>query len=128
MPNWIPLNSETRAAVHGWVDKAGNGVSIAFKRPNKRTLDQNAMMWPILRAISKKMKWGDQQFTPDQWKEIFMGSLWGAMSVPGIHGGVVFIGARHSSNLTKAEMSELLECILAFAAEHEIEVDYVNAA
>ena len=123
MPNWVSITEENRPIIHGWIDKAQSGVSVAFKRPNRSTLDQNAMMWPILRAISKKVKWGEQSFSPDQWKEIFMGSLWGAISVPGIHGGVVFIGARHSSNLSKEEMSELLESILAFVAEHGVEVD-----
>ena len=124
MPNWIPITDENKATVKGWVDKARPGVSIAFKKPSRRTLDQNDMMWPIIRKIQQHMKqWDGRDLTLEQWKELFMGSLWDAFSVPGIHGGVVFIGSRHSSSLSRDEMSELLESILAFAAEHEINLD-----
>jgi hypothetical protein len=124
MPNWIPITDENKSQVKGWVDKARPGVSVAFKKPSRRTLDQNDMMWPMLRKIQQKMKvWHGHEFTLEQWKEFFMGSLWDAFSVPGIHGGVVFIGSRHSSSLSRTEMSELLESILAFAADHGIDLD-----
>lgn len=124
MPNWIPITTENRSTVKGWVDSARPGVSVAFKRPNRRTLDQNAMLWPMLRKIQQHMKvWNGRELTLEQWKELFLGSLWDAFSVPGIHGGVVFIGSRHSSSLSRAEMGELLDSIIAFAAEHGVDLD-----
>jgi hypothetical protein len=124
MPNWIPITPENRGTVKGWVDKARPGVSIAFKRPGRRTLDQNSLMWPMLRSIQKHMhEWEGRELSLEQWKELFMGSLWGAFSVPGIHGGIVHIGSRHSSSLSKDEMSELLESIIAFAVERGIDLN-----
>ena len=123
MPNWIQITEDNKPKVMGWIDKANPGVSIAFKKPNRRSLDQNDLMWPYLRAIAKSVKWDGQEFTDYQWKEIFMGSLWGGLSVPGIHGGVIFVGARHSSDLTKSEMAELLDSIIAFASEHGIDIN-----
>lgn len=123
MPNWIEITNDNRTQVLGWVLKANPGISVAFKRPNRRSREQNDKMWPLLRAISQNVEWADRKFNEHQWKEIFMGSLWGAMSVPGIQGGVCFVGSKHSSDLTKPEMSELLESIVAFAAEHGIDAD-----
>lgn len=123
MTNWIPITEENRNEIAGWVAKARPGVSISFKKPNRRTLDQNDKLWPMLRKIQQSMKsWHGHELTIDQWKEFFMGSLWDAFSVPGMHGGVVFIGSRHSSSLSRPEMSELLETIIAFATEHEIDL------
>ena len=120
MPNWIAITEDNKAQVKGWVDKARPGVSVAFKKPNRRSIDQNDMMWPMLRKIAKTVTWDGRELTMEQWKDVFLGSLYGSLSVPGIHGGVVFLGVKHSSDLNKHEMSELLESILAFAAEREI--------
>jgi hypothetical protein len=123
MPNWIPITDENKSQVKGWVDKARPGVSVAFKKPSRRTLDQNDMMWPYLRKIAKSLTWDNHQFDEYQWKDIFMNSLYGNLSVPGIQGGIVFVGSKHTSDLTKLEMSDLLEMIIAFAADHGIDLD-----
>jgi len=124
MPNWVQITNDNRQTVLGWIQKATPGISVAFKRPNRRTRDQNDLLWPYLRKIAKEVTWSGNKFDEHAWKDIFVNSLWGNMSVPGIHGGIVFVGNRHSTSaLTKAEMSELLEMIVAFCAEHEISLD-----
>lgn len=123
MPNWVEITKDNLPQILGWVAKAPPGVCVAFKRPRKRTKDQNDMMWPYLRKIANAVDWDGHKLTDYQWKDVFTGSLWGGLSVPGIEGGVVFVGARHTSDLNREEMSELLDCIIAFAAQRGIELE-----
>jgi len=124
MPNWIQITQDNRNQVLGWIQKATPGISVAFRRPNKRTRDQNSLLWPYLRKIAKSVEWDGHKFDEHAWKDIFLNSLWGNLSVPGINGGVIFVGNRHSSSeLTKDEMSELLEMIIAFSTERGITID-----
>lgn len=98
------------------------GWRLVFQEP-KRTLDQNSRMWAMLTALSVQLPWHGQRLTPDDWKLIFMAALNQELRlVPNIHGnGFVQLG-RSSSKLSKAEMSELMELIEAFAAEHGVDL------
>lgn len=120
MPNWVQINDQSRAKIINWVMKADKGVCVAFKRASKRSRDQNDLMWPYLRKIAQTIDWDGHKFDEYQWKDIFTGSLWGGLAVPGIHGGVVFVGSRSTSDLSKEQMTELLESIIAFASENGI--------
>ena len=96
------------------------GWRVGFQEP-KRTTDQNSRMWVLLTAISTQLVWHGQRLSPDDWKIILMAGLNQELRyVPNIHGnGMVLLG-RSSSKLSKAEMSELMELISAFAAEHGV--------
>jgi hypothetical protein len=98
------------------------GWRIVFQEP-KRTVDQNSRMWAMLTALSVQLPWHGQRLTPDDWKLIFMAALNQELRlVPNINGnGFVQLG-RSSSKLSKAEMSELMELIEAFAAERGVEL------
>jgi len=93
----------------------GGPVVVALKRP-KRTLDQNAKLWPMLTDISRQVEWYGQKLNPYEWKDVLTAALKKQKAVPGIDGGLVMIGA-HTSQMTKEEMSDLLEVIYAFGAE-----------
>lgn len=96
------------------------GWRICFQEP-KRTLAQNDRFWPMLTALSVQLVWHGQRLTPEDWKIVMMAGLNQELRyVPNIHGnGMVPLG-RSSSKLSKAEMSELMELIEAFAAEHGV--------
>ena len=96
------------------------GWRLVFQEP-KRTVDQNSRFWALLTAVSTQLKWHGQRLTPDDWKLIFMSGLNQELRlVPNIHGnGFVQLG-RSSSKLSKAEMTELMALIEAFAAEHGV--------
>jgi hypothetical protein len=98
------------------------GWRVGFQEP-KRTTDQNSRMWVLLTAISTQLVWHGQRLTPDDWKLVFMAALNQELRlVPNIHGnGFVQLG-RSSSKLSKAEMSELMELIEAFAAERGVDL------
>jgi len=98
------------------------GWRLIFQEP-KRTKEQNDRMWPMLTALSVQFKWHGQRLSPDDWKLVMMAGLSQELRlVPNIHGnGFVQLG-RSSSKLSKVEMTELMELIEAFAAEHGVTI------
>ena len=93
---------------------------MEFKAP-KRTLPQNDYMWALLTDLSEQLAWHGKRLKPDDWKLVMMDGLKREVRiVPNIDGtGFVNIGAR-SSDLSKAEMADLLELIMAFGAQHGV--------
>lgn len=114
------FSKSERERARKWVMQAPTGTRVTF-RESKRTHDQNSRLWSCLTEISLQLVWHGQKLTPDDWKTVFMAALNKEMRlVPNIDGnGFVNLG-RSSSNLTKAEFSNLLELINAFAANHGI--------
>lgn len=92
---------------------AGYMVTVKEKT---RTLDQNALLWPLLTAISKQVDWYGTKLTKDEWKDVFSASLKKQKVVPGLDGGFV-ICAQSTSKMPKKDFSELIELIYAFGAE-----------
>lgn len=92
---------------------------VTFKR-NRRTVDQNSLMWRLLTLISAQLEWHGQKYTAEDWKDFAMHALRRARWMPSEDGGMVPIGMR-TSDLTKDEMSELVEFLYAFGAQHEVD-------
>jgi hypothetical protein len=97
---------------------AGRRVSLKVSE-EKRSLPQNARMWAMLSEVSRQVMWHGQKLAPEDWKEMFTASLKQQRAVPGISGGFVILGSR-TSEMDKEELSELMELISAFGAEHGI--------
>ena len=93
-------------------------VLITLGRP-KRSNDQNAMMWALLTDVSKQVDWHGHRLSPDDWKQVFTASLLHQRAVPGIDGGFVVLGTS-TSKMSKQTLSDLIELILAFGAEHDV--------
>ncbi len=94
-------------------------------RPYKtsRNLEQNAKMWATLAEISDQVVWHGQKLTPENWKDVFTAALKRLKVVPGVDGGFVVIGA-HTSKMTIAEMSEMIEFAVAFGTQHNVRWSY----
>jgi hypothetical protein len=121
--------SADRARIAAWAAKAPAGTRVEFKN-SKRTLPQNDRMWAMLTDIARQLDWHGQKLTPDDWKILFLDALnRETRIVPNINGdGFVSIG-RSSSDLSKDEMSELIDLIAAFGANHGVTFqDDVRAA
>jgi hypothetical protein len=85
-----------------------------------RSLESNAKMWATLTDISKQVVWHGQRLSKEEWKCVFSASLKKQKVVPGIDtGGFVVIGA-HTSKMSVAEMSELIEFAMAFGCQHGV--------
>jgi hypothetical protein len=88
--------------------------------PPTRSLEQNALLWAKLTAVSEQVNWYGKALTPDDWKDVFSASLRKARVVPTIDGdGFVPLGMR-TSQMTKAEFGALLDLIDAFSAERGV--------
>jgi hypothetical protein len=110
--------SRQRAAT--WVHKAPHGTRVEFKA-SKRSLPQNDRMWAMLTDVARQVPWHGLTLSPDDWKLIFLDALKREVrAVPNLDGtGFVNIG-RSSSDLSKAEMGDLMELIAAFGAQHGV--------
>jgi hypothetical protein len=98
---------------------AGRRVSLKVSE-EKRSLPQNSRMWAMLAEVSKQVTWHGQKLAAEDWKEIFTASLKQQRAVPGIGGGFVILGSR-TSEMDKQELSDLMELIAAFGAEHNVQ-------
>lgn len=101
------------------IDRAPDGAVVNI-RESTRTLEQNAKFHAMLSDISRAKPMGRAHDT-ETWKCIFLDACgFKPKWIPSLDGdGVVNTGYR-SSRLTKAQMSEAIEAMYAFGAEHEI--------
>lgn len=113
------VHPEARRRALRSVSEAQDGAIVEI-RPNTRTLEQNARLWAALSEVAQQVEWHGEYLTPTDWKTMFTASLRKQKAVPGLDGGFVVLGER-TSRMTKAEFSDLLEVINAFAAERGVE-------
>lgn len=87
----------------------------------KRSMPQNDRMWAMLTEVALQVPWNDQTLRPDDWKEIFLHALKRELRmVKGLDDEPIILGRASSSDLTKSEMSDLIELIFKFGAEHGV--------
>ena len=115
----ILSNPVARQRAHRLVDAAPDG-SVANVSLPKRSLPQNAKMHAMLTDISLAKPMG-RSLPPETWKCLLMDDIgFKPKWEPSLDGdGVVNTGYR-SSRLTKAQMSDLIERMYAFGAQHGV--------
>lgn len=116
----VLANDHFKAKAVDWISQAPVGTRVEFKGP-QRTLPQNDHMWAALTDIAQQLDWHGMKLKSDDWKVIFLDALSTEMRiVPNLDGnGFVNLG-RSSSNLSKSEMSNLIELIYAFGSKHNV--------
>lgn len=106
---------------------AGGGALVLELRKETRTTRQNRLLHAIFNDISRQAKWLGKPMTPAQWKLLFVSGHAvatgeGADVVPGLEGE--FLNLRESTaRMGKARMGSLIDYILAWCAEHGVELD-----
>lgn len=105
-------------AVHG-VRTAPQGYAVTIDEPT-RTKEQNAALWPLLDEIAEQVIWCGTKLTNEEWKDIFVATLYGQKSVPNLDKTGFIILGRRTSKMSKRDFSQLLDLIAAFAAEHDV--------
>jgi hypothetical protein len=117
----ITLNTAAdRQRAHHWVEKAPWGTRIEWKA-EKRSLDQNSRMWAMLTDVATQKEHHGRRYTPDQWKVIFMAACGREVQfIPSLDGSTFIPWGQSSSDLSKAEMTELIEFIFAWGAENGV--------
>lgn len=123
------MSGQTVILTNGWkrneakrlIDHAPYGHIVKVMPPT-RSGAQNDKLWAMLSDISKA-KPGGRTHTPDVWKGLFMQACGHAVQfVNGLDGNPFPVGFR-SSRLTKEQMSDLIEFIQAYAAQHGVKLE-----
>ena len=115
----ILANDSVRGRAKALIDLAPDRAVVNI-REQTRTTEQSDKMWAMLSDVSRAKPLG-RVLKSEGWKALFMDMIDKKPSwEPNLSGdGVVCIGYK-SSHLTKAEMSDLIEQIYAFGAEHGV--------
>ena len=117
---------EDRERVAKWAKNVPPGTTVEFRAP-RRSTDQNALMWSLLDQISQHVDWYGQKLSNEDWKDVLTASLRRTRVVPGIDAGSFVPLGMRTSQMTKQEVSELLELIVAFGTERGVKFrEFVN--
>jgi hypothetical protein len=117
----VTINREfDRMRAANWINTAPIGTRVEFKA-SKRSVPQNDRMWAMLTDVAKQLAHHGEPLTTNQWKLLFLDALGReSKTVPALDGkGIVSLGMS-SSDLSKDEMSDLIEFIAAFGARHGV--------
>jgi hypothetical protein len=108
-----------RANAKRAIDEAPAGHSVTIAEP-RRNLEQNARLWAMLGDVSAQVDWYGKRLTAEDWKHVFSSSLRKLEVVPNLDGtGFVALGLS-TSRMSVREMSDLIELLFAFGAEHGV--------
>lgn len=111
-------NDFARAKAKRLIDIAPAGAVMNVREAN-RTTEQNAKMWAMLSDISRAKPDG-RTATPEVWKALFMHACGHAVQFEMGLNGQPFPTGFKSSALNKAQMSDLIELIYSYGAEHGV--------
>lgn len=98
---------------------AGHRLHVEV-RPEKRSDHQNRLMWSCLGDLARQVEWHGQKLDAEAWKDMATAALKRQRVVPGIDGGFVVLGQR-TSQMTKAEMTELIDFVRAFGDQRGVQ-------
>jgi hypothetical protein len=115
---YVLAHTAARANAVESVRTAPDGYIVEIK-PKTRSLDQNRKLWAALNDLARQVTWHGLKLTAENWKDMTTAAVKRQQVVPGIDGGFVVLGAS-TSKMNKAEMSELLEFIIAFGAQQGV--------
>lgn len=117
----ILASDAVKLQAHAWIAKAPWNTRLEFKGP-KRSLPQNDRMWAMLTDVASQLSWQGLRLSADDWKTMFMDrQKREARMVPNLDlNGMVNLG-RSSSDLSREEMSDLIEIIAEWGASHGVE-------
>lgn len=132
---YILTTSNARAYMErAWKDacrflELGKAVRVTVgESKGKRTLDQNRALHALCNDVAQQKTWANRQLDGEAWKRLFL-DAWARATqrrqveiVPSLdNSSIVQLGIQ-SRSLPVDDMSELLEFILAWCADNEVEV------
>ena len=126
-PCVIIRSAQDRGRAVRWVEQAPVGTVVEFKQKG-RSGDQNSAMWSLLTQINKQRPvHNGVKMSAVLWKAVFMQALGAELvMLPTLDGDGLFPFGHRSSKLTKDEMSNLIELMLAWAATEELVIEHFD--
>lgn len=111
-------NESDRKRAHAYIEQAPVETRVEFKAV-KRSIPQNDRMWAMLTDIAAQKEHGGRKYTPDQWKVIFLAAIGREVQfIPSLDGKAFIPWGQSSSDLSKQEMTDLIEFIMAWGTEN----------
>ena len=115
---FVTAHPEARRRTCAAVMAAPDGYVVKIQPPT-RSLEQNAALWAALTDVSEQVEWYGRRLDAESWKSVFSASLKKQDVVPGLHNDFVVLG-QSTRNMTKSEMSDLIDLIHAFGCENSV--------
>lgn len=113
-------SKEDRERAKRYAEIAPVGTRVEFKAI-KRSLPQNDLMWAMLTDIAAQKEHFGRKYTPDVWKLLFMDGLGREMKfVPALDGSTVVPLGQSTSDLSREEMTALIDFIDAWCAQNGV--------
>jgi hypothetical protein len=104
-----------------------DGTVVRLTDPT-RSLDQNALMWPLLECFSEQLQWPVNgvlvKLEPDDWKVILTAAFRQetVRVAQGLDGGMVMLGCR-TSKFSKKQFSDFIDFLCATAHDRNVQLD-----
>ncbi len=96
------------------------GTRVEIKDP-KRTLPQTDRMWAMLGDVAKQSRHNGRTYNSDQWKCLFLYALGREVQfLPSLDNKTFIPYGQSSSDLSKEEMSELIDFMEHWGAENGV--------
>jgi hypothetical protein len=100
-------------------------------REETRSLAENAKLHALLTRISRQVEWAGKRRDAETWKRLLTAAWLRARGehvemLPALDGHGIEVVFRRTSELTRAECAELIEFVLAWAAEHDVKTTYYD--
>ena len=103
-----------------YVRQAPVGTRLEFKAL-KRSLRQNDRLWAALTDVAAQAEHNGRKFTPDQWKVLFLHAMGREVQfLPALDNKTFIPWGQSSSDLSREEMTALLDFIDAWGTEHGV--------
>lgn len=119
MNRFILVHTTARnRAIHA-VLSAPNGYVVTIKEP-VRSSAQNDKMWAMLTDVAAQLNWHGQTLDENDWKLIFMSSLYLEMRIVPNWDNNGFVNLTRSSKLGIKEMANLISLIEAYGYQRGV--------
>jgi hypothetical protein len=94
-------------------------VVVKLGRPKRSDL-QNAKLHAMLGDIAAQVEWYGRKMDKDSWKIMASAVLHRQEPVPAMDGRGFVVMGKQTRGMTKAEISDMIELLYAFGAEHSV--------
>lgn len=103
-----------------WVKSAPIGTRVEFKAA-RRSIPQNDRMWAMLTDIASQKEHCGRRYTTDQWKVLFLHACGREVQfMPALDGSTFIPWGQSSSDLSKEEMTALIDFMHAWGVENNV--------
>lgn len=114
-------HEQARSLAIEYITQSPLDGSIIKIAPDDRTLEQNALMWPLLECFSVQLEWpvnGEKvKLDGEEWKDILTAAFKNekVRLAQGLDGGMVMLGQR-TKKFGKKKFSEFIDFIYAMGS------------